>query len=69
MVFPPIDQIEAARYRSPNELPPGAVLVIGSGASGCQIADELYHSGRTVFLSVSRHRRVPRRYHGKDMFW
>lgn len=64
-----IHQIDAARYRSPNELPPGAVLVIGSGASGCQIADELYHSGRTVFLSVSRHRRVPRRYHGKDMFW
>ena len=62
-------QIDAARYRSPNELPPGAVLVVGSGASGCQIADELYHSGRTVFLSVSRHRRVPRRYHGKDMFW
>lgn len=62
-------QIDAARYRSPDELPPGAVLVVGSGASGCQIADELYHSGRTVFLSVSRHRRVPRRYHGKDMFW
>jgi putative flavoprotein involved in K+ transport len=64
-----IHQIDAAHYRSPNELPPGAVLVVGSGASGCQIADELYHSGRTVFLSVSRHRRVPRRYHGKDMFW
>ena len=62
-------QIDAGRYRSPDELPLGAVLVVGSGASGCQIADELYHSGRTVFLSVSRHRRVPRRYHGKDMFW
>jgi putative flavoprotein involved in K+ transport len=64
-----IHQIDAAHYWSPNELPPDAVLVVGSGASGCQIADELYHSGRTVFLSVSRHRRVPGRYHGKDMFW
>lgn len=62
-------QMDAARYRSPDELPPGAVLVVGSGASGCQIADELYHSGRAVILSVSRHRRVPRRYRGKDMFW
>ena len=62
-------EIDAARYRSPAELPGGAVLVIGSGASGCQIADEFYQAGRTVFLSVSRHRRVPRRYRGKDMFW
>ena len=62
-------EIDAARYRSPDELPSGAVLVVGSGASGCQIADELYQAGRTVFLSVSRHRRVPRRYRGKDMFW
>jgi putative flavoprotein involved in K+ transport len=66
---PSVYEIVAAQYRGPDELPPGAILVVGSGASGCQIADELYHSGRTVFLSVSRHRRVPRRYHGKDMFW
>jgi putative flavoprotein involved in K+ transport len=45
------------------------VLVVGSGASGCQIADELLHSGRTVFLSVSRHRRAPRRFRGKDVYW
>jgi putative flavoprotein involved in K+ transport len=62
-------QTDASRYRSPDQLPSGGVLVVGSGASGCQIADELYHTGRTVYLSVSRHRRVPRRYHGKDMFW
>jgi putative flavoprotein involved in K+ transport len=62
-------EIDAGHYRGPDELPIGAVLVAGSGASGCQIADELYHAGRTVFLSVSRHRRVPRRYHGRDMYW
>jgi putative flavoprotein involved in K+ transport len=39
------------------------------GASGCQIGDELLHTGRTVFLSVSRHRRVPRRFRGKDVTW
>jgi putative flavoprotein involved in K+ transport len=62
-------QIEAAHYRNPSELPPGAVLVVGSGNSGCQIADELLQSGRRVFLSVSRHSRVPRRYRGRDVIW
>jgi putative flavoprotein involved in K+ transport len=46
-----------------------AVLIVGSGASGCQIADELLQAGRRVYLSVSRHRRVPRRYRGKDVYW
>ena len=41
----------------------------GSGASGCQIGDELLRAGRTVFISVSRHRRVPRRFRGKDVTW
>jgi len=51
-------------------LPPGAVLVVGSGASGCQIADDLQQSGRQVYLSVGRHSRVPRRYRGKDFaYW
>ena len=62
-------QSDSARYRGPEELPDGTVLVVGSGASGCQIADELLHAGRTVFLSVSRHRRVPRRFRGKDVYW
>src|SRR5262245_34441485 len=65
----PLYQVHAAKYRSPNELPPGAVLIIGSGGSGCQIADELQQAGRTVYLSVGRHRRVPRRYRGKDALW
>jgi putative flavoprotein involved in K+ transport len=68
--FPPhVFQVHASRYLSPDQLPPGAVLVVGSGASGCQIAEELYQCGRTVYLSVSRHRRIPRRYRGRDVIW
>jgi putative flavoprotein involved in K+ transport len=52
----------------PEQVPAGAVLV-GSGASGYQIADELVHAGRQVYLSVSRHRRAPRRLLGKDLYW
>ena len=62
-------QVHASQYRGPTELPKGAVLVVGSGASGCQIAEELYQNGRTVCLCVSRHRRAPRRYRGKDLTW
>jgi putative flavoprotein involved in K+ transport len=64
-----IVQVHARDYRNPGVLPDGAVLVVGSGASGCQIADELLQSGRRVYLSIGRHRRVPRRYRGKDVFW
>jgi putative flavoprotein involved in K+ transport len=64
-----IKQIDAIHYRNPENLPPGAVLVVGSGNSGCQIADELLRSGRRVFLAISRHSRVPRRYRGKDVIW
>jgi putative flavoprotein involved in K+ transport len=68
--FPPhIFQVHASRYEGPGQLPPGPVLVVGSGGSGCQIAEELHQSGRTVYLSVSRHRRVPRRYRGRDATW
>lgn len=62
-------QIDPTVYRCPGSLPDGSVLVVGSGASGCQIADELLASGRGVFLSVSRHRRAPRRYRGRDVYW
>ena len=60
-------QVHASRYRNPQQLPPGAVLVIGAGASGAQIAEELYRAGRRVFLSVGRHTRLPRRYRGRDL--
>jgi putative flavoprotein involved in K+ transport len=62
-------QTDATHYRNPDQLPPGSVLVAGSGNSGCQIADELQHSGRRVFLAISRHNRAPRRYRGKDLIW
>jgi putative flavoprotein involved in K+ transport len=64
-----VHQTDPTRYRGPAELPAGSVLVVGSGASGYQIADELHHAGRNVILSVSRHRRVPRRFRGKDAYW
>jgi putative flavoprotein involved in K+ transport len=62
-------QVHAASYTNPQQLPKGAVLVIGSGASGAQITEELMRAGRRVFLSVGRHRRVPRRYRGRDLMW
>src|SRR4029434_5529322 len=65
-----IFQVHSSAYRNPAQLPPGAVLVVGSGASGCQIADDLQQSGRQVYLSVGRHSRTPRRYRGKDFaYW
>jgi putative flavoprotein involved in K+ transport len=62
-------QVHASRYRNPTQLPPGAVLVAGAGASGAQIAEELLRAGRRVYLSVGRHTRVPRRYRGRDLVW
>jgi putative flavoprotein involved in K+ transport len=64
-----IFQVHASRYQNPEQLPPGAVLVIGAGASGAQIAEDLYRAGRRVYLSVGRHTRLPRRYRGRDLIW
>src|SRR5215469_8653432 len=49
-----IVQLHSDSYWKPSYLPIGAVLVVGSGQSGAQIAEELYQGGRTVYLSVSR---------------
>lgn len=65
----PVSQMHSANYRNPEQLEPGGVLVVGSGSSGVQIADELLRSGRKVFLSVGPHDRPPRRYRGKDFVW
>ena len=59
-----IFEVHASAYRNPDQLPDGAVLVVGSGASGSQIADELIRTGRRVYLAGSRHGRLPRRYRG-----
>ncbi|MEC9265250.1 MAG: NAD(P)/FAD-dependent oxidoreductase [Pseudomonadota bacterium] len=64
-----IHQIHSSAYRNPSDLPEGAVLVVGAGSSGGQIADELLRSGRRTFLSVGPHDRPPRRYRGLDYCW
>jgi putative flavoprotein involved in K+ transport len=62
-------QIHSNAYRNPGQLSEGAVLVVGAGSSGTQIADELLRAGRRVFLSVGPHGRPPRRYRGRDFVW
>jgi putative flavoprotein involved in K+ transport len=64
-----IRQIHSSSYRNPQQLPAGAVLVIGAGSSGVQIADELQQSGRQVYLAVGPHDRPPRSYRGRDFCW
>lgn len=66
----PVAQMHSQSYRNPDQLAPGAVLVIGAGSSGSQIADELLRAGREVYLSVGPHDRPPRRYRGRDfVYW
>jgi putative flavoprotein involved in K+ transport len=60
-------QLHSAEYRAPEQLPGGAVLIVGSGQSGCQIAEELVRAGRDVYLSVGRCPWIPRRRHGRDI--
>ena len=62
-----IRQLHSMHYRNPASLPPGAILVIGTGQSGAQIAEELYQSGRKVYLSIGSAGRLPRRYRGRDI--
>ncbi len=64
-----IVQLHSQGYRNPAQLPEGAVLVVGAGSSGMQIADELLSAGRKVILSVGPHDRPPRRYRGHDFVW
>ncbi|MBO6521421.1 MAG: NAD(P)-binding domain-containing protein [Rhodospirillales bacterium] len=64
-----IHQIHSNDYKNPDQLPAGAVLVVGAGSSGTQIADELLRAGRDVYLSVGPHDRPPRSYRGRDFVW
>ena len=66
---PGLTQLHSTDYRNPGQLPEGAVLVVGGGSSGAQIAEELIRAGRRVFLSVGPHDRPPRRYRGRDYCW
>lgn len=62
-------QMHSNAYRNPAQLPDGAVLVVGGGSSGVQIAEELMTAGRKVYLSLGPHDRPPRRYRGRDNVW
>ena len=61
-----IVQLHSSQYRNPDQLPPGAVLVVGTGQSGCQIAEDLFLAGRTVHLAVGGAPRAARRYRDRD---
>jgi putative flavoprotein involved in K+ transport len=61
-----IRQLHSARYKAPEQLPGGAVLVVGTGQSGCQIAEDLHLAGRRVHLAVGGAPRVARFYRGRD---
>ncbi|MCP1507884.1 putative flavoprotein involved in K+ transport [Pseudomonas marginalis] len=65
----PLHQLHSCAYKNPGQLPEGAVLVVGAGASGSQIAEELQKAGKTVYLSVGEHYRPPRAYRGRDYCW
>jgi len=64
-----LHQVLAEDYGSPAKLPPGNVLIVGSGQTGCQLAEELHESGRKVFLACGRCPWIPRRLAGHDLVW
>ncbi|MFC1436250.1 flavin-containing monooxygenase [Streptacidiphilus sp. N1-3] len=66
-IDPSVTQLHTRYYRAPGLLPEGAVLVVGSGNSGQQIAEDLRDAGREVFLAVGRHKTSPRRYRGAQI--
>ncbi|KPK16016.1 MAG: pyridine nucleotide-disulfide oxidoreductase [Myxococcales bacterium SG8_38] len=66
---PDLHQLVPSRYKNPEQLPEGGVLMVGASASGIQLAQEIHQSGRPVTLAVGRHIRMPRRYRGRDISW
>jgi len=66
----PLEHIDPLTYRGPDDLPDGGVLVVGAGATGIQLAEEIHESGRPVTMSVGEHVRMPRTYRGHDIqYW
>ena len=63
-----VAQLHSHEYRNAAALPDGAVLVVGSGQTGLQLAEELSDAGRRVYISVGSAGRIPRRYRGRDIF-
>jgi putative flavoprotein involved in K+ transport len=66
---PEVEQVVPTRYKNPDQLRDGGVLVVGASATGVQLAAEIHASGRPVTLSVGRHTRLPRTYRGRDILW
>jgi putative flavoprotein involved in K+ transport len=66
---PDILQLDVDAYRNPSALPAGKVLIVGSGQSGCQVAEELHEAGRDVFLSCGRAPGLTRRIGDRDIVW
>lgn len=66
-ISPRITQLHADSYRNPRQLPDGAVVVVGAGSSGGQIAADLARAGRQVYLALGRCTWMPRRYRGRDI--
>lgn len=64
-----IHHLHSSAYQNPESLPNGPVMVVGSGQSGCQLAEELHESGRRIYLCTSGATRLPRRYRGRDGMW
>ena len=60
-------QLHAEDYRNPDQASPGAVLIVGTGQTGCQIAEDFLRAGRDTYLCVARNGRLPRRYRGRDI--
>jgi len=64
-----VHQILAEDYRNPGAVQPGAVLIVGSGQTGCQLAEELHGAGRSVYLACGRAPWTPRKFEGRDFVW
>ena len=62
-------QVTPNEYWNPASMPAGGVLAVGASATGVALAHELSAAGRSVTLAVGRHRRLPRIYRGRDIFW
>jgi putative flavoprotein involved in K+ transport len=66
---PALPILDATTYRSPRDVPEGGVLIVGSGQTGVQLAEELYEAGRDVVLACGRAPWLPRRWGGHDLVW
>jgi putative flavoprotein involved in K+ transport len=64
-----LHQVLAEEYGNPDRLPPGNVLIIGSGQTGCQLSEELHETGRRVYLACGRCPWAQRRIGGHDLVW